>query len=152
MPNDSQPEDYEHPTEDLDDLNYEEFLEYANRTLLQTYDDNDDTEIEDNIPPPVREIYLDRYTSRKLQLEITELAQMQGMRMCWSDFLLCLTLFIFLFEIALVLLVGGGLLKFEDEWFLRIIITGSFTQILGMPIIVIQFLFNPNSLLFKNKK
>lgn len=73
--------------------------------------------------------------------------QIMKLRARWSYFILLLLLLIVLYEAILVVLIGLDILVFVDyEWLIEIVIGGSIAQILGLPIIVAKFLFNPKSL------
>ncbi|MBN1162643.1 hypothetical protein JXA34_02785 [Patescibacteria group bacterium] len=80
--------------------------------------------------------------SQKKQLEIREKEEVLEMRRKWANFFKGIVLVILFFEIIITFLVGSNLMVFEDEWFLRIIITGGFAQIMVMPFTLTKFLFN----------
>jgi ABC-type amino acid transport system permease subunit len=80
--------------------------------------------------------------STLIQLWKKETEDILSMRTSWSKIFKCLVIFIFAFEVMLTIAVGFDILKFEDEWFLRIMLSGGIAQILGMPILVTKFLFS----------
>jgi hypothetical protein len=78
----------------------------------------------------------------KLQLKNRELMDIILLRRIWSIVFLVILILIVAFEVVLTVLVGARLLQFDDDWFLRIIILGGIAQIIAMPVLVTQFLFN----------
>lgn len=81
------------------------------------------------------------YNSRVKELGIRERIEFLNFRKSWSEKLLILVISIVIFNAAFLLLVGFGILQFEDEWLVRIIITGGFLEVLGLAKIVVEFLF-----------
>lgn len=81
------------------------------------------------------------YNSRVKELGIRERIEFLNFRKSWSEKLLILVISIVIFNAAFLLLVGFGVLRFEDEWLVRIIITGGFLEVLGLAKIVVEFLF-----------
>ena len=123
-------------------VNYREFLTEINDSISREYDG----ELSNVLSEP-------KYTtfeSVNAWLKIKEHSRVIDMRQDWSDLFKKIVLGILLFEIALTVCVGFGWMKFNDEWFLRIIISGGFLQLLSMPYTITKFLFSPNS--FKNKE
>ena len=78
-----------------------------------------------------------------------ELVHLEGLRAFyrlrkkWSWFILvCISLLI-LFQIVVTVMVGCGVLDFKEyKWFLPMVITENFAQIIGLAIIVVTFLFS----------
>lgn len=64
------------------------------------------------------------------------------MRDEWNFILKWALVIILAFNILLVLLVGFGVLKYQDEWFLRIVLTTNLANILGLIYLVVKFLFS----------
>lgn len=85
-------------------------------------------------------------------LNLNEYRDIIQLRREWSSLFKVIVWIVLLFEILLTVAVGTQLLVFEDEWFLRIIISGGIAQILAMPILVTQFLFSQNSLKMNQKE
>jgi hypothetical protein len=83
--------------------------------------------------------------SQKEQQDIKEREQLLEMRRDWARTFKWIVWLILAFEILLTLTVGLGALTFKDEWFLRIIITGGFAQIMVMPFTLTKFLFNTDT-------
>lgn len=82
--------------------------------------------------------------TNKLKLEelrIQEKAEFLQFRKNWSKNLLYLVIFIVGFNALFLIAVGLKWLVFMDEWLVRIIITGSFVEVLGLAKIVVDFLF-----------
>jgi hypothetical protein len=79
-----------------------------------------------------------------LQLSVSERRDILSMRKLWAAIFLLVVLLILLFEIGITVAVGMHVLIFSDEWFLRIIVLGGIAQILAMPYLVTQFLFDKN--------
>lgn len=75
------------------------------------------------------------------ELRIQEKAEFLQFRKNWSKNLLYLVIFIVIFNAAFLIAVGMKWLVFLDEWLVRIIITGSFVEVLGLAKIVVDFLF-----------
>ena len=90
--------------------------------------------------------------ARQMELDLQERIEIMEMRGQWSEFFKWLVGSILVFEILLAVLVGTRLFQFNDEWFLRIIVIGGFTQILSMPYALTKFLFNTESPLSNGKK
>ncbi len=89
---------------------------------------------------------------KKLELRNLELHDVIQLRRSWSTIFKGIVVSVFLFEILLTVFVGLNWLKYKDEWFLRIIILGGIAQILAMPVLVTQFLFNTQSPLSKGEE
>jgi uncharacterized integral membrane protein len=79
-----------------------------------------------------------------LQLSVSERQDVLSMRKLWAAIFLVVVVLILVFEIGITVAVGMRLLQFSDEWFLRIIVLGGIAQILAMPYLVTQFLFDKN--------
>lgn len=80
----------------------------------------------------------------KLQLEtlnLQEKSDFLAYRKQWSTYLLSLVIAIVAFNAMFLITIGLGWLQFADEWLVRIIITGSFVEVLGLAKIVVDFLF-----------
>lgn len=83
--------------------------------------------------------------SQRIQLELAEYKDVIDLRREWSGLFKRVINTILFFEIAITVAVGFDVLHFQDEWFLRLIILGGFAQILVMPYLVTEFLFNKKS-------
>lgn len=81
------------------------------------------------------------YEQLAQQLRLRETAEFLNFRKSWSTKLLWLVISIVIFNAAFLLAVGVGWLQYEDEWLVRIIITGGFLEVLGLAKIVVEFLF-----------
>lgn len=72
-------------------------------------------------------------------------------RKTWSIFLICCIALSLIFQITLTFLVGKGILNFvEYKWFLPIIVSENFIQIVALATIVLKWLFSgpaPNKML-----
>jgi len=77
----------------------------------------------------------------ELRLKIQEKSEFLSYRKQWSKYLLLLLVAIVVFNAAFLVSIGLGWLTFADEWLVRIIITGSFVEVLGLAKIVVDFLF-----------
>lgn len=75
------------------------------------------------------------------ELKLREKTDFLSFRKEWSRNLLYLVVFIVVFTAAFLIAVGLGWLTFMDEWLVRIIIAGSFIEVLGLAKIVVDFLF-----------
>ncbi len=95
--------------------------------------------------PISEEAFDDRsFQSARYQLLLKEQVDVLKMRASWSTIFKIILCAIVAFEGILTILVGCNYLVYEDEWFLKIIITGGLANILLMPLIIIKFLF-PNN-------
>lgn len=75
------------------------------------------------------------------ELRLQEKSEFLQFRKQWSKYLLLLVVFIVFFNSVFLLAVGGGQLRFADEWLVRIIVTGGFVEVLGLAKIIVDFLF-----------
>ncbi len=75
------------------------------------------------------------------ELRLREKSEFLAFRKQWSRYLLILVIAIVVFNAIFLIAVGKGWLRFQDEWLVRIIITGSFVEVLGLAKIVVDFLF-----------
>jgi len=75
------------------------------------------------------------------ELRLKEKAEFLNFRRQWSTYLLSLVMIIVFFNALFLIAIGMHLLQFEDEWLVRIIITGGFVEVLGLAKIVVDFLF-----------
>jgi hypothetical protein len=82
-----------------------------------------------------------RYRLRVQQLRLREKSEFLEFRKNWSKNLLWLVVFIVIFNALFLIAVGMRWLVFIDEWLVRLIITGSFAEVLGLSKIVVDFLF-----------
>lgn len=68
-------------------------------------------------------------------------------RELWSWFLISCIALTLLFQIAITVAVGLGSLDFHlYAWFLPLVISENFVQIIGLALIVVNFLFNKESM------
>ncbi|PIR63943.1 MAG: hypothetical protein COU64_01815 [Candidatus Pacebacteria bacterium CG10_big_fil_rev_8_21_14_0_10_40_26] len=80
--------------------------------------------------------------STEVQIRLDGLQKYFEMRSTWGDFLkICLAI-ILAFNIVLIVVVGIGWLKYNDEWFLRIVLTTNLADIIGLVYLVVKFLFS----------
>lgn len=84
-------------------------------------------------------------TPVEVQLKAEEMRQVIQMRKDWGKNFKTLMWSIFGFEVLMTVGVGLGLLKFKDEWFVRIVITGGIGQLLAMPYLVAKYLFSKDA-------
>lgn len=77
----------------------------------------------------------------ELRLRIQEKSEFLGFRKQWSKNLLKLLVLIVVFNALFLIAVGLKWLIFLDEWLVRIIITGSFVEVIALAKIVVDFLF-----------
>lgn len=83
--------------------------------------------------------------STEAQVKLEGLKDYYLMRRAWGNFLrICLAV-ILGFNIVLVYMAGKGHLQFNDEWFLRIVLTTNLADIIGLVYLVVRFLF-PNQI------
>jgi hypothetical protein len=75
------------------------------------------------------------------ELRLREKSEFLQFRKKWSNYLLMLVVFIVVFNAVFLLAVGYGWIQFADEWLVRIIVGGSFIEVLGLAKIVVDFLF-----------
>lgn len=75
------------------------------------------------------------------ELGLRERIEFLDFRKEWSRNLLLLVIFIVVFNSLFLITIGLGWLRFQDEWLVRIIFTGSFIEVLGLAKIVVEFLF-----------
>lgn len=97
-------------------------------------------------PPPAPTETTANQKLRALQaelekLQIEEFQQKLDLRATWSRFLMGMVVLMIFFQMGLFLLVGLELLTFQDEWIARLVLPGTFAQILGFVYIIITFLF-----------
>lgn len=77
------------------------------------------------------------------EIRLEGLSDYFRMRKHWS-ILLAIALFVILFfNIGLVYYAGTGRIHFEDEWFLRLVLTTNLADIIGLVYVVVHFLFPP---------
>ncbi len=81
------------------------------------------------------------YRNRAKELGLREQIEFLNFRKEWSQKLLLLVVFIVAFNALFLVIVGLGWLRYADEWLVRIVITGSFIEVLGLAKIVVEFLF-----------
>jgi hypothetical protein len=81
------------------------------------------------------------YRNRAKELGLREQIEFLNFRKEWSQKLLLLVIFIVAFNALFLVIVGLGWLQYTDEWLVRIVITGSFIEVLGLAKIVVEFLF-----------
>ena len=85
---------------------------------------------------------IDMMIRQKLEeLRVQERSEFLQFRKTWSRNLLYLVIFIVGFNALFLIAVGLRWLTFMDEWLVRIIITGSFVEVLGLAKIIVDFLF-----------
>lgn len=82
-----------------------------------------------------------KYKIKLQQLQLKEKSEFLEFRKQWSKNLLTLVILIVIFNALFLVAVGLKWLTFLDEWLVRIIITGSFVEVLGLAKIVVDFLF-----------
>lgn len=82
-----------------------------------------------------------KYRLQLHELQLKEKLDFLEFRKHWSQILLSLVIGIVIFTAIFLVAVGLQWLTFEDEWLVRIIITGSFVEVLGLAKIVVDFLF-----------
>lgn len=81
------------------------------------------------------------YYSSIMQLQVKEFEEVIKMRSHWSRFLMICVGVIILCQVGIFIAVGGGWLKFEDQWLARLLFPGTFIEILGFVYIIINYLF-----------
>jgi hypothetical protein len=77
----------------------------------------------------------------ELRLRIQEKSEFLDFRKQWSKNLLKLLVLIVLFNALFLIAVGLRWLIFLDEWLVRLIIAGSFLEVIALAKIVVDFLF-----------
>lgn len=99
-------------------------------------------------PPYIEETVIDdaQQVAKNLQVQLEELrlrekSEFLAFRKQWSRYLLMLVIAIVVFNAIFLVAVGKKWLQFQDEWLVRIIISGSFIEVLGLAKIVVDFLF-----------
>jgi hypothetical protein len=87
-----------------------------------------------------------KQTSEERRIHLDGTDAFYKLRSKWSWFILSCIFVLILFQIAITLLVGLDILNFKEyKWFLPLVITENFVQIIGLAIIVVKFLFNDPS-------
>lgn len=81
------------------------------------------------------------YQAELEKLQIEEFQQKLKLRSVWSRFLMGMVVLMILFQMGLFVSVGLGWLQFGDEWIARLVLPGTFAQILGFVYIIITYLF-----------
>lgn len=76
------------------------------------------------------------------EIRLQGLKTYYNMRETWSNFLRACLFIILFFNISLVILVGKGILKYNDEWFLRLVLTTNLADIIGLVYLIVKFLFS----------
>lgn len=104
--------------------------------------------MEENTPPAIEETVIEDANNNQQELEykldklnFQEKLEFLAFRKQWSTYLLTLVIAIVAFNCVFLLTIGLGWLQFTDEWLVRIIVTGSFVEVLGLAKIVVDFLF-----------
>lgn len=82
-----------------------------------------------------------KYRLQLQELQLKEKSEFLEFRKNWSRNLLYLVIFIVVFNALFLIAIGKKWLSFQDEWLVRLIITGSFVEVLGLAKIVVDFLF-----------
>lgn len=85
------------------------------------------------------------------KIKLDGLKKYYEMRQSWGNFLKWCLGIILGFNIVLVISVGLGILIFNDEWFLRIVLTTHLADIIGLAYLVVNFLFS-NQVEFSDAK
>jgi hypothetical protein len=81
--------------------------------------------------------------SGEAETHLSGLKTFYTLRKKWSWFILGCISVLLIFHISLAYLVGLGYLDFKDyNWFLPIVATNNFLQIIALAIIVVKFLFS----------
>lgn len=83
--------------------------------------------------------------STEAQVKLEGLKDYYSMRRGWGIFLKRCLFLILGFNILLVVATGKEWMVFEDEWFLRIVLTTNLADIIGLVYLVVRFLF-PNQI------
>lgn len=82
--------------------------------------------------------------SSESQIKLEGLSDYYRMRRSWGTFLAVCLGIILAFNISLVIFTGLGFLKYQDNWFLRIVLTTNLADIIGLVYLVVNFLFSNN--------
>lgn len=85
-------------------------------------------------------------TSEKERLELKEKSDIIGMRRAWSNWILGVIIFVTFFDVLIITLLGFGIMKFDSQYALPAIITESIVKVIGLAYIIVNFLFNKDSL------
>lgn len=80
--------------------------------------------------------------TKEVGIRLKGLEDYFNMRQQWGSFLRICLAAVLLFNILLVIFVGLGILKFSDEWFLRLVLTTNLADIIGLVYLVVKFLFS----------
>lgn len=89
-----------------------------------------------------------RKVTSEAEIKLKGLEDYFRMRGSWSSCLKWALFIILGFNIGMVWFVGKGILKYSDEWFLRIVLTTNLADIIGLAVVIVKFLFpNQNNLL-----
>lgn len=75
------------------------------------------------------------------KLKLEEFQLKLNLRSRWSSFLMVMVLLMIVFQMGLFVSVGLGWLTFGDEWIARLVLPGTFAQVLGFVYIIIRYLF-----------
>ncbi len=100
-----------------------------------------DIKITSTVPDP--EKLEDKEESVFVKVHLDGLISFYKLRCRWSTFILICIGVLIVFQIALTFLVGMKMLDFSDyQWFLPLVVTENFVQVIGLALIVVRFLFN----------
>lgn len=89
------------------------------------------------------------YNSNYYKLQLREYEEYLKYRQIWSRAILSFVIFILIFNVIFISMVGFRLWTFSDEWIARIIFLGNFAEVLGFAKILVDFLF-PSKFSIKN--
>lgn len=98
--------------------------------------------------PKNQVVYLDigrKKVASEAEIRLRGLEDYFKMRGSWSKCLKWALFIILFFNIGLAIIVGLGYLVYEDEWFLRILLTTNLADIIGLAFIIVKFLFSNQS-------
>jgi len=93
--------------------------------------------------PDVASAFTDaKHQAQAEQIELNARAQFLSLRETWSNWLIFWICVLILFQIVVTFLIGTKTLNFTDyQWFLPLVITENFLQIVGMGVIIVKFLY-----------
>jgi hypothetical protein len=87
--------------------------------------------------------FREKVTFSQTEVMLRGLISFYQMRESWSGCLKATLFIILAFNILLVAFVGFGALKYQDEWFLRLVLSANIADIIGLGAIIVRYLFSP---------
>lgn len=93
------------------------------------------------LPGDDRDLLIRQQQAEKQALELKELELKLMLRSRWSRFMMLMVAVMIFFQMLLFVAVGLEWLTFSDQWIARLVLPGTFAEILGFVYIIITYLF-----------